>query len=67
MLQIMLKVCGKCCKLKPDDYILATDETHSVREFVESGFNEVGITIDWEGKNENEIGINKQSGEQLYK
>tara|TARA_B100002051_G_scaffold276091_1_gene322470 strand:- start:2370 stop:3413 length:1044 start_codon:yes stop_codon:yes gene_type:complete len=52
---------------KPDDYILATGETHSVREFVECGFNEVGITIDWEGKNENEIGINKQSGETIIR
>jgi GDPmannose 4,6-dehydratase len=35
---------------KPDDYVLATGETHSVREFVELAFKEVGVTISWRGK-----------------
>jgi len=34
---------------KPDDYVLATGETHTVREFVEKAFNVVGITIKWKG------------------
>ena len=35
---------------QPDDYVLATGETHSVREFVEAAFSEVGITIAWHGE-----------------
>ena len=34
---------------KPDDYVLASNETHTVREFVELAFAEVGIEIRWEG------------------
>ncbi len=34
---------------QPDDYVLATNETHSVREFVEKAFSHVGITIKWTG------------------
>jgi GDPmannose 4,6-dehydratase len=41
----------------PDDYVLATGETHSVREFIELAFLEAGITIRWEGKGVNEKGI----------
>lgn len=40
----------------PDDYILATGKAHSVREFIELAFNEVGIKIEWKGKAENEKG-----------
>ena len=40
-----------------DDFVLATGETHSVREFVEQTFNELGIEIRWEGANENEKGF----------
>ena len=42
---------------KPDDYVLATGETHSVKEFVERAFNEVNIKIKWEGSGVNEKGI----------
>ena len=35
---------------KPDDYVLASGETHSVREFVERAFSEVGITTEWKGR-----------------
>jgi GDPmannose 4,6-dehydratase len=41
---------------KPEDFVIATGETHSVREFCELSFNNLGIKIDWTGKNENEIG-----------
>lgn len=41
----------------PEDFVLATGETHSVREFVENAFSEVGVTIEWIGKDENEKGI----------
>ena len=52
---------------KPDDYVIATGESHSVREFVEKAFREVGITIVWEGIGVNEAGKNKETGETLVK
>lgn len=45
-----------------DDYVLATGEAHSVREFVELAFYNVGIAVVWEGKGINEVGINKANG-----
>lgn len=42
---------------KPDDYVVATGETHSVREFTELAFKELGIDIIWQGKGEEEVGI----------
>jgi len=50
---------------KPEDFVLATGTQHSVREFVELSFQELGITIVWKGKNENEIGINGMTGETI--
>ena len=50
-----------------DDFVLATGETHSVREFVEHAFKEVGINIKWQGEGTNEIGIDSQSGQNLVK
>ena len=47
---------------KCDDYVLATGETHTVREFIEKAFNHVNIFITWEGTGENEIGIDKSDG-----
>ena len=49
----------------PDDYILATGEIHSLREFVEVAFAEVGRTIEWRGKGLDEIGLDAATGEQL--
>lgn len=51
----------------PDDYVLATGETHSVREFVELSFEYVGRKIIWKGKGVNEIGIDERTGETLIK
>jgi GDPmannose 4,6-dehydratase len=48
---------------KPDDYVLATGEKHSVREFVERSFAEVGRQIEWSGKGANEVGRDAVSGE----
>ncbi len=42
---------------KPDDYVIGTGETHSVREFVEAAFEFAGIEIEWKGKCTNEIGV----------
>ena len=47
---------------EPDDYVLATGETHSVREFVELAFAETGRTIEWQGEGVSEIGIEKETG-----
>ncbi|KOC63108.1 GDP-mannose 4,6 dehydratase [Habropoda laboriosa] len=51
----------------PDDYVIATGETHSVREFVEAAFQYVGRTIKWEGEGVNEIGQDAQTGQLLVK
>jgi len=50
---------------KPDDYVLATGETHSVREFVERAFAAVDRTIVWEGEGVEETGRDAKSGERL--
>lgn len=50
---------------KPDDYVIATGETHTVREFCELAFRCVGITLKWEGKGENEKGIDISNGKEL--
>jgi len=50
---------------RPDDYVIATGEQHSVREFVEAAFHEVGIKIRWEGEGINEKGLNADSGDVL--
>ena len=42
---------------KPDDFVLATGETHSVREFVEKTFEYLGIEIAWQGAGETECGV----------
>ena len=49
----------------PDNYLLATGEEHSVREFVELAFNEIGISIEWRGSGEDERGYNKLTGDLL--
>jgi GDPmannose 4,6-dehydratase len=50
---------------KPDDYVVATGETHSVREFTELAFREADITLEWEGEGVNEIGRDADSGKIL--
>jgi len=42
---------------KPDDYVIATGESHSVREFVELAFREIGVDIQWKGKGLKEVGV----------
>jgi GDPmannose 4,6-dehydratase len=49
----------------PDDYVLATGECHSVREFVELAFAEVGRTIEWRGTELDEKGTDAKTGEVL--
>jgi len=47
---------------EPDDYVLATGETHSVREFVEKAFQQIGVRIVWEGAGVEEKGLDAGSG-----
>jgi GDP-D-mannose dehydratase len=49
----------------PDDYVLATGESHSVREFVEKAFSHIGRTIVWRGSGVEEKGVDKSTGEVL--
>jgi GDPmannose 4,6-dehydratase len=46
----------------PEDFVVATGETHSVREFVEASFKHIGKEIVWEGEGVNEVGKEKESG-----
>jgi len=50
---------------EPDDYVLATGETHSVREFVERAFHYIGRPITWNGKGEDEKGVCRRTGRTL--
>ena len=52
---------------KPDDYVLATGEMHSVREFIELAFSKTGRNIEWKGKGIGEVGIDSASGEILVR
>jgi GDPmannose 4,6-dehydratase len=51
----------------PDDFVLATGETRSVREFVEIAFAEVGRSIEWRGKGVEETGIDRKSGKTVVR
>lgn len=50
---------------KPDDYVIATGESHSVREFCTLAFHYAGIELRWEGEGVDEKGIDKQTGKIL--
>ena len=50
---------------EPDDFVLATNECHSVREFIEKAFQLKGFNIKWKGKGVNEIGYDKETGREL--
>lgn len=52
---------------KPEDFVLATGEAHSVREFAERAFAEVGRSIEWRGKGADEAGIDVKSGKTLVR
>lgn len=54
-------------KEKPGDYVLATGETHAVREFVELAFAEVGKTVAWKGHRVDEIGYDVKTGAELVR
>jgi len=48
---------------KPEDFVIATGVTHTVREFIELAFGHVGIEIEWQGEGVDEIGVNKATGD----
>jgi len=50
---------------EPDDSVLATNETHTVKEFVEESFKVLGEEIIWKGKGVNEVGILKSTNKEV--
>ena len=52
---------------KPKNYVLSNDTTHSVREFVELAFKEIGVEIIWKGIGVDEVGIKKGTGDIIVK
>ena len=51
----------------PDDYVIATNETRTVREFVETAFQYAGMEIEWHGKGTDETGIDKLTGKTVIR
>ncbi|NKQ39728.1 MAG: GDP-mannose 4,6-dehydratase [Methanosarcinales archaeon] len=52
---------------KPNDFVLATNETHTIKEFVENSFKVVGISIEWDGNGVNEVGKDANTRKILVK
>ncbi len=52
---------------EPDDFILATGETHSVKEFIEKSFSRLNMPIEWKGSGIDEIGIDTKTGKTVIK
>lgn len=50
---------------EPEDFVIATGKTHSVREFAELAFKEAGIDIEWRGTGVDEVGVNSVNGDIL--
>ena len=50
---------------KPDDFVLSTNEFHSVREFIEMSFSMKGFNIKWKGEGLDEIGYDEKTGREL--
>ena len=52
---------------KPDDYVIATNETRTVREFVNTAFHLLGMELDWQGEGKEEIAVNKANGKTVVR
>lgn len=52
---------------KPDDYVIATGEMHSVREFIEKAFAHVGRTVEWQGQGVDEVAIDTTTGKTVMR
>ena len=50
---------------KRQDYVIATGETNSVREFVQVAANSINIDIEWDNEGDNEVGICKKTGDKI--
>jgi GDPmannose 4,6-dehydratase len=50
---------------EPDDFVVATGEAHSVRDFAEAAFAEIGIPVEWRGKGVEEIGVDNNAGKTI--
>jgi GDPmannose 4,6-dehydratase len=50
---------------QPEDFVLATGKTHTIREFCELSFKEIGVTIRWKGVGINEVGIDDATGKEI--
>jgi GDPmannose 4,6-dehydratase len=50
---------------EPDDYVIATGEQHSVREFIEAAAGELGMDIEWQGEGLDEVGIDRNTGREV--
>jgi GDPmannose 4,6-dehydratase len=51
---------------KPEDYVVATGVTTTVRDFIIKAFNEIGVTLEFQGSEENEVAIVKEAANPLY-
>lgn len=51
----------------PEDYVIATGETHTVREFVEESCKYFGMNLEWKGEGLNEVGIDTKTGKEIIK
>jgi len=52
---------------KPEDFVIGTGETHSVKEFCEKAFAVIGTTLSWKGQGVDEVGIDAKTGKELVK
>jgi len=52
---------------EPKDYVLATGETHSIREFCEAAFKEIGVNLEWRGTGADETAVDAETGRVLIK
>ena len=52
---------------EPEDFVIATGETHSVRELIEAALDRVSIDVRWEGSAEDEVGVDASSGRVLVR
>jgi GDPmannose 4,6-dehydratase len=52
---------------KPEDFVIASGKQHSVREFIEIAASEIGINIGWKGKNLDEVGYDKSTGDVIVR
>lgn len=51
----------------PDDFVIATGETHSVREFIEAACSELGIDLVWQGEGVKEVGLDQKTNQVIIK